>query len=110
MEMFHFQAFQMYGVMMSAVFTAFAGVELIKRFTSISSIEGSIITIPQKAEGKLRFPLGGLIFGAGWGVIGLCPGPIFALVGAGSLGAFVVLLGALHGTWLYGLVRQKLPH
>ena len=110
MEMFHFQSFKMYGVIITAVLTAFAGVELIKRFTSIKSIEGSIITIPQKAEGKTRFPLGGLIFGLGWGMIGLCPGPIFALVGAGSMGALIVLLGALHGTWLYGLVRNKLPH
>ncbi|MDH3635875.1 MAG: DUF6691 family protein [Planctomycetota bacterium] len=110
MEMFHFQSFKMYGVIITAVLTAFVGVELIKRFTSIKSIEGSIITIPQKAEGKARFPLGGLIFGLGWGMIGLCPGPIFALVGAGSIGAFIVLLGALHGTWLYGLVRNKLPH
>ena len=110
MEMFHFQSFKMYGVIITAVLTAFVGVELIKRFTSIKTIEGSIITIPQKAEGKTRFPLGGLIFGLGWGMIGLCPGPIFALVGAGSIGAFIVLLGALHGTWLYGLVRNKLPH
>ena len=110
MEMFHFQAFRMYGIIISAVLTAFVGVEMIKRFTSIKSIEGSIISIPQKAEGKIRFPLGGFIFGIGWGLIGLCPGPIFALVGTGSLGAVVVLAGALHGTWLYGLVRDRLPH
>ena len=109
-EMFYFQSFQMYGVIISAILTAFVGVELIKRFTSIKTIDGSIITIAQKAEGNIRFPLGGLIFGAGWGMVGLCPGPIFALVGAGSIGAIIVLLGALHGTWLYGLVRSRLPH
>lgn len=110
MEMFYFQSFQMYGVIITAVLTAFVGVELIKRFTSIKSIEGSIISIPQKAEGLVRFPLGGFVFGAGWGLVGLCPGPIFALVGAGSMGAIVVLLGALHGTWLYGLLKTRLPH
>lgn len=109
-EMFYFESFQMYGVIISAVLTAFFGVELIKRFTSIKSIEGSIIAIPQKAEGRIRFPLGGMIFGAGWGMIGLCPGPIFALVGTGSIGAMIVLLGALHGTWLYGALRTRLPH
>jgi uncharacterized membrane protein YedE/YeeE len=110
MEMFHFQSFQMYGVIITAVFTAFVGTELIKRFTSIKSIDGSIISIQQKADGNVRFPLGGFIFGLGWGIIGLCPGPIFALAGAGSLGSIVILLGALHGTWLYGVVRQRLPH
>ncbi len=109
-EMFHFQSFQMFGVIISAVITAFISTELIKRFTSIKSIEGTVITIHQKAEGNVRYPIGGFIFGLGWGVVGLCPGPIFALVGAGSLGAFIILLGALHGTWLYGAIRQKLPH
>jgi uncharacterized protein len=110
MEMFHFQSFQMFGVIISAILTAFAGTELIKRFTSIKSIEGTIITVHQKAEGNVRYPIGGFIFGLGWGIIGLCPGPIFALVGTGSPGAFVILLGALHGTWLYGAIRQRLPH
>ncbi len=110
MEMFHFQSFQMFGVIITAVATAFFGTELIKRFTSIKSIEGTIITIHQKADGNVRYPIGGFIFGLGWGIVGLCPGPIFALLGAGSLGAFVILLGALHGTWLYGAIRQRLPH
>jgi uncharacterized protein len=110
MEMFHFQSFQMFGVIISAVITAFVGTKLLMRFTAIKSLEGSIITLQQKAEGNVRYPIGGFIFGLGWGVIGLCPGPIFALVGAGSLGAFIILLGALHGTWLYGVLRQRLPH
>lgn len=110
MEMFHFQSFQMFGVIISAVLTAYAGTELIKRFTSIKSIEGTIITIPQKAEGDVRYPIGGFIFGLGWGIVGLCPGPIFALAGAGSAGAWIILLGALHGTWLYGAMRKRLPH
>ncbi len=110
MEMFHFQSFHMYGVIITAVLTAFVGTKLITRFTAIKSLEGSVITVLQKAEGDVRYPLGGFIFGLGWGVVGLCPGPIFALVGAGSLGAVVILLGALHGTWLYGAMRQRLPH
>ncbi len=110
MEMFHFQSFQMFGVIIFAVLTAFFGTLLVTRFTSIKSLEGSVITVLQKAEGNLRYPIGGFIFGLGWGIVGLCPGPIFALVGAGSWGAFVILLGALHGTWLYGAIRKKLPH
>jgi uncharacterized membrane protein YedE/YeeE len=110
MEMFHFQSFQMFGVIITAVLTAFIGTRLVMRFTSVKSLEGSVIDVLQKAEGNVRYPFGGFIFGLGWGVIGLCPGPIFALVGAGSLGAFVILLGALHGTWLYGVMRKRLPH
>jgi uncharacterized membrane protein YedE/YeeE len=108
-EMFHFQAFHMYGIMISAVLTGFIGVQAFRLLVGRPSLEGAPIAIPRKTPGRFRYPLGGLVFGLGWGVIGLCPGPIFALVGSGSLGAAVVLGGALHGTWLYGAVERYLP-
>lgn len=109
MEMFHFQSFHMYGIMMSAIITGVLGVQIMKRFTGRASLEGSPMEIPVKEQGRYKFILGGLIFGLGWGIIGLCPGPIFALVGMGSIGALIALAGALHGTWLYGLLRNYLP-
>ncbi len=110
MEMFYFQSFHMYGIMMSAIVTAFIGIQVMKRVTGRSSLEGTPMQIPSKGPGRYKFILGGLIFGLGWGVIGLCPGPIFALVGMGSIGAIAALAGALHGTWLYGALRNHLPH
>ncbi|MGQ3088503.1 MAG: YeeE/YedE family protein, partial [Flavobacterium sp.] len=38
------------------------------------------------------------------------PGPIYILIGAGFWGIGVVLLGALLGTYIYGLLKNKLPH
>jgi len=35
---------------------------------------------------------------------------MFALIGAGYWTIGIVLLFALLGTWLYGLLRNKLPH
>lgn len=110
MEMFYFQSFHMFGIMGSAIATGLAGVFLLKRFGSKSALDGSTIEIPSKEPGRWNYILGGLIFGLGWGIIGLCPGPIFALVGMGSIGALAALAGALHGTWLYGVVKSKLPH
>lgn len=66
--------------------------------------------IPQEESSRYNFIFGGLIFGPGWDTIGLCPGPIFSLVGMGSIGALAALAGALHGTWLYGCVKTRLPH
>ena len=108
-EMFHFQSFHMYGIMMTAVFTGFIGAQVFKWFVGKPSLEGIPIAIPRKSPGRFKYPLGGLIFGLGWGLMGLCPGPIFALVGTGSLGALLVLGGALHGTWLYGALQRYLP-
>ena len=53
---------------------------------------------------------GGIIFGLGWALAGACPGPMFALLGAGFLPIGVVILAAVLGTFLYGVVRKKLPH
>jgi uncharacterized membrane protein YedE/YeeE len=110
MEMFYFQSFHMYGIMASAIATGLVGVLLLKRYGRLLTLDGAPIVIPKKEPGRYSYLLGGLIFGLGWGVIGLCPGPIFSLVGMGSIGALAALAGALHGTWLYGLLKKRLPH
>lgn len=110
MEMFYFQSFHMYGIMASAIATGLVGVLLLKRFGRLLTLDGEPIVVPDKPPGRINYILGGLIFGLGWGIIGLCPGPIFSLVGMGSIGALAALAGALHGTWLYGLVKDRLPH
>ncbi len=109
-EMFHFQSFHMFGILLSAIATGLASVQIVKRLSKQTALDGQAIDIPEKAPGRKSYVFGGLIFGFGWGLIGLCPGPIFALVGTGSLGALVVLAGALHGTWLYGALKQHMPH
>ena len=63
-----------------------------------------------KEQGNTRYWIGGIIFGLGWAMIGACPGPIFIMIGAGFMAMGVVLIGALFGTFLYGLIKNKLPH
>jgi len=106
-EMFHFQSFHMFGILLSAIITASISIFLLKRMVGKRSLEGHVISIPKKPAGQLNYPLGGFMFGIGWGVIGLCPGPMFALAGTGSLPMIIALAGALHGTWLYGVAQQK---
>lgn len=108
-EMFMFQSFHMYGIIMVAIVTGIIGIQIIKRNT-IKDINGLPIVIPDKEPGSARFYIGGILFGLGWALVGSCPGPIFILLGAGFLPVVLVLLGALLGTFLYGLLRNKLPH
>ena len=110
MEMFYFQSFHMFGIMASAIATGLTSVLLLKRHGRTLTLDGSPIEIPNKKAGHSNYIFGGFIFGLGWGVIGLCPGPIFSLVGMGSIGALAALAGALHGTWLYGFIKNRLPH
>jgi len=107
-EMFRLQSFHMYGVIGSAVITAIISVQLIKRF-NIKTLGGEIIELPQKKFNKGQI-YGGLLFGFGWALTGACPGPMFAQIGTGALVVVVTLLSALAGTWMYGLLREKLPH
>ncbi|WP_301923291.1 DUF6691 family protein [Ferruginibacter sp.] len=107
-EMFRLQSFHMYGVIGSAVITAIISVQLIKRF-NIKTLGGEIIELPQKKFNKGQI-YGGLLFGFGWALTGACPGPMFAQIGTGALVVVVTLFSALAGTWMYGLLREKLPH
>ncbi len=107
-EMFRFQAFHMYGIIGSAIITGVVSIQLIKRF-QLKTISGEKIVI---AEKKFHWGnvYGGLIFGLGWAITGACPGPLFALVGSGFGVVTVTLLSAIAGTWIYGLLRDKLHH
>ena len=108
-EMFHFQSFHMYGIIGAAVATGFIGLQIIKR-NKLKDIAGEPIVIADKEKGSFRYWVGGLFFGLGWALVGACPGPIFILLGAGFWSVAVILLGALLGTFLYGLLKDKLPH
>ena len=107
-EMFRLQAFHMYGIIGSAIVVAMISVFIIKRF-QIKPITGERVIIPDK---KFHWGnvYGGLIFGLGWAVTGACPGPLFAQIGSGFFVIIITLLSAVAGTWVYGLLRNKLPH
>jgi uncharacterized membrane protein YedE/YeeE len=108
-EMFHFQSFHMFGIIGVAVITGIIGIQIIKRF-NIKDSTGIPITIADKESGSVRYWIGGIFFGLGWALVGACPGPIFILLGAGILPVIFILMGALLGTFLYGIIKDKLPH
>lgn len=108
-EMFQFQSFHMYGIIMTAIATGLIGVQIIKR-KKIKDIDGHRIVFLDKERGNVRYWVGGILFGLGWAMVGACPGPIFILLGAGFLSVGLVLIGAIFGTFLYGVLKEKLPH
>jgi len=109
-EMFRFQSPRMYEIIGSAVAVAAASVALIRRL-GLKTVSGEPIAIPPKSLGRgVRYAVGGTIFGLGWAPTGACPGPLFALVGNGVTVMIAAIASALAGTWLYGLLRPRLPH
>jgi len=107
-EMFRLQSFHMYGVIGTAVATGIVSVWLIKKF-NIRTIHGEAIHFHPKKFNKGQI-IGGLIFGFGWAMTGACPGPLFAQLGSGFTAIAVVIASAVAGTWVYGKLRDKLPH
>lgn len=107
-EMFKLQSFHMYGVIGSAVFVGLISVIIIKKF-NIKTLNEEEIIFSKKVFNKGQV-FGGLLFGLGWGIIGACPGPLFAQIGSGVTVILVTLLAAIAGTWVYGKFKDKLPH
>ena len=107
-EMFRLQSFHMYGIIGSAIIVGIISVLLIKKF-HIKTIYGeAIVFVPKKFnKGNIY---GGLLFGFGWALTGACPGPLFAQIGTGATVIVITLLSAIAGTWVYGYMRDRLPH
>ncbi len=108
-EMFLFDSFYMYGIMGTAVLIGMLVVRVIKA-SKMKSLDGEVIQIQPKEMSYKRYLFGGTIFGLGWSMTGACPGPLYVLVGNGYLVFIVVILSATIGTFVYGLLRNKLPH
>jgi uncharacterized membrane protein YedE/YeeE len=108
-EMFRFDSFHMYGVIGSAVILGMLFVKYTKR-KELCCIEKKPIAFNDKAISIYRYLIGGVIFGLGWAMTGACPGPMFVLLGHGVYSMLILIASATLGTYIYGLIRHKLPH
>ncbi|MDE2147309.1 MAG: YeeE/YedE family protein [Burkholderiales bacterium] len=86
-------------VMGGAVAVAMVAFASAKRRTR--SWTGSPIEIPTSRVIDRRLVFGGLLFGAGWGLAGYCPGPALVAASGGSAAAAVFVLAMLAGMRLH---------
>ncbi len=108
-EMFRFQSIHMYGIIGGAVLISAIFMQLFKKGI-VKDMYGQQIQVKPKGKGFYRTLIGGTIFGLGWALAGACPGPMFVLIGHRVLPILVVILGAVLGAFIYGLLSKKLPH
>jgi uncharacterized protein len=103
--MFLFTEFQLYGIIAVAVLLTAPGIWLIKQRGR--TIFGRRVSIELKPlhGGNIA---GGVLFGIGWSIAGMCPGPILVNIGEGKIYALAALAGALVGAGLLGSVYQTL--
>ena len=108
-EMFRFESFHMYGIIGTAVILGASLVAGIKKFKG-QTIAGEAIKFNPKTMSIPRYLIGGTIFGLGWAMTGACPGPMFTLLGQGVWAILLVIISAVFGTYVYGILRPRLPH
>ena len=68
---------------------------------------GGPMRLPEARQPDRRLVLGSLAFGAGWGLVGFCPGPSLVALGAGETGAAVFVLSMAAGMGLFELVERR---
>ena len=108
-EMFKFQSFHMYGVIGGAVVISAIFMQLFK-YGKIKDIHGNKIVPKPKKEGVISTIFGGTLFGLGWGISGASAAPVFVILGFELIPAIILIIGALLGAFLYGLISKKLPN
>lgn len=108
-EMFRFESFHMYGIIGTAVGTGIIFLLISNKF-KLKNTEGSLLHAPPKEKGFIRYILGGSLFGLGWALSGACPGPMYILTGTGVFSIVIVIVAAIFGTYIYGVIKDKLPH
>ena len=107
-EMFRFQSIHMFGIIGGAVVISLVIMQLFKS-GKIKDQFGNPIQPKVKKEGIIRTLVGGAFFGVGWGLSGACAGPIFVMLGFEWIPALILLVSALFGAFVYGLLDKKLP-
>jgi hypothetical protein len=104
-SMFLFRSFQLYGILGTAVVLTAAGLWIIKRRGRTALGRPLKIELKRLHRGNVA---GGVLFGIGWSMAGMCPGPILVNIGEGKLYALAALAGALAGAALLGAVYPRL--
>ena len=82
-------------VMLGAILVGLAGFYIVSKRSE--AFFGGALHIPTRRDISKPLIVGSFIFGIGWGIAGICPGPALVAFGAGYLKAFVFIIAMLAG-------------
>ena len=105
--MFLFERFQLYGIMGTAMVLTAPGLWLIRRRGRTALGKPLEIEMKPAHRGNIA---GGVLFGIGWSIAGMCPGPILVNIGEGKIYALAALAGALVGAGAFGTLYARLQN
>ena len=93
-------------VMGGGLIVAIIGVQLAKR--QQTSWIGTLIELPSKTVINKQLLIGAILFGIGWGLVGICPGPGIVLLGTGQWQAYVFIPAMIVGMLIYQWLEPRL--
>jgi hypothetical protein len=103
-RMFLFESFQLYGIIGTGVALSMPALWLLKKRGTTFS--GRPLEFRPKAR-NLGNVVGGVLFGVGWSITGMCPGPVLVNIGEGKMYAIAALAGVLVGVALFAKGYRK---
>jgi uncharacterized protein len=95
-------------VMAGAIAVGVVAFGLARRRTH--TLLGGPLSLPQSDRIDTRLLMGGLLFGAGWGLAGFCPGPAVVAMAAGHAKALLFVLAMLGGMALFEAFQRVSAH
>ena len=104
-KMFLLTDFQLYGIIGVAVAVTAPGLWLLKKRGKTLTGKPLAITAKPRHAGNV---LGGVLFGVGWSITGMCPGPILVNIGEGKLYAIAAFAGVFVGVSIFGALYPRL--
>ena len=75
---------------------------------ALTVINGAVGMVTAHQPLRSELMVGSLVFGAGWGLAGFCPGPAIVSAGAGQPKAIVFVLAMLAGMWLFEIAEGRM--
>jgi uncharacterized membrane protein YedE/YeeE len=94
-------------VMVGAILVGMAGYAVARKRTI--SFLGGAMRLPTARQIDRRLVLGSIVFGAGWGLAGFCPGPAIVSLGAGYDKAVVFTVAMLAGMAVFEITEFYFP-
>jgi len=86
-------------VMLGAIAVACVGFQFVR--DKSQTIFDDAIHLPGKTHISKELIIGSLMFGAGWGLAGFCPGPALVVMGAGYKEAFIFVMAMIVGMTIH---------
>lgn len=94
-------------VMVGALITFGIGFRLTQ--TSMKPLFADAFQVPKRTDIDARLVGGAVIFGVGWGLSGICPGPGITALAYGKVSFYVFFTAMVVGSLAYGLTTRNTP-